>query len=64
MTAINATEAEQVWVTHGSIETLVKYLKSIGKDARPLETKFIGDAPEMETSKTDEDGILATDSHE
>ena len=48
LTAINATEAEQIWVTHGSIETLVKYLKSIGKDARPLETKFVGDSPESE----------------
>lgn len=57
MTAINATEAEQIWVTHGSIDVLVKYLKSIGKDARPLETKFVGDSPEMEKSKADEDII-------
>ncbi len=48
LTAINATEAEQIWVTHGSIETVVKYLKSIGKEARPLETKFVGDSVEEE----------------
>ncbi len=39
LTAINHTEAEQIWVTHGSIDILVKYLKSIGKDARPLEER-------------------------
>ncbi|MDQ3711109.1 MAG: DNA ligase-associated DEXH box helicase, partial [Acidobacteriota bacterium] len=55
LTAINATEAEQIWVTHGSIETVVKYLKSIGKDARPLETKFVGDAPEAELAKDEEE---------
>jgi putative mRNA 3-end processing factor len=54
LTAINATEAEQIWVTHGSIDILVRYLQSIGKDARPLETKFVGDAPETEIAEGEE----------
>lgn len=47
-TAIAATGAEQIWVTHGSINTLVRWLQEQGYDARPLETKYLGDAADNE----------------
>lgn len=50
LTAISATEAEKILVTHGSTEPLVRYLQNLGVDARPLKTKYVGDSPEMELS--------------
>ena len=47
-TAIAATGAEQIWVTHGSINPLVRWLQEQGYDARPLETKYLGDAADNE----------------
>ena len=48
MTAINFTDAETVYVTHGFAREVVRYLKETGINAVPLKTQFVGDdAPEM-----------------
>lgn len=44
--AIQATGAERIFVTHGQIETFVRWLRENGYDARPVETRFTGDAAE------------------
>ena len=38
LSAIAATEAETVWVTHSSSDALVRFLREQGNDARTLET--------------------------
>lgn len=38
LAAIAATGAETIWVTHGSSDVLVRWLREQGKDARTLET--------------------------
>jgi putative mRNA 3-end processing factor len=40
MTAIRATEAPRVIVTHGSIPTMVRYLRGIGLDASGFDTEY------------------------
>jgi putative mRNA 3-end processing factor len=45
MTAIRATEAQQVVVTHGSIGTMVRWLCQNGLDAKAFETEY-GDEDE------------------
>jgi putative mRNA 3-end processing factor len=42
--AIAANGAERIFVTHGSVETMVRWLKEQGRDARPMETEFAGEA--------------------
>jgi putative mRNA 3-end processing factor len=44
LSAIDATGAEQVLVTHGYRAPLVKWLEEHGKMAHSLETKFEGEA--------------------
>ena len=61
LTAIKATEAEQIHVTHGYIETFVKYLKEQNLDAVPLDTHFHGDSIEVEMSKRDVDKEIAAE---
>jgi putative mRNA 3-end processing factor len=47
-TAIAATEADTVYVTHGFAAEMVRWLKENGIDAVPLKTQFVGDdAPEL-----------------
>lgn len=43
LTAIRATEAETVYVTHGFAEEVVRYLNETGTNALPLKTRFVGD---------------------
>lgn len=43
---IRATGAERIGVTHGYVPTIVRYLKELGLDAYPIETRFQGDASE------------------
>jgi len=40
MTAIRATEAPRVIVTHGSIGTMVRYLRGVGLDASGFDTEY------------------------
>ena len=42
--AIAATGAERVFVTHGSVETMVRWLTEQGYDAQGIETRFEGEA--------------------
>lgn len=43
LTAITATEAEAVYVTHGFSTEVVRWLNETGMNAFPLKTKFVGD---------------------
>lgn len=43
LTAIGATGAERVFVTHGQVDPLVRYLQERGVDARPMETEYEGE---------------------
>lgn len=43
ITAIERAEAETVFVTHGFIAPLVRYLNENGQHALPLEANFVGD---------------------
>jgi len=51
LTAIAASGAETVYVTHGYVAPLVRYLRAQGRDARALDTAYGGEAdePERET---------------
>jgi putative mRNA 3-end processing factor len=43
LSAIRATGAEQVWVTHGYIGVMVRWLREHGVDARGVSTRFEGE---------------------
>lgn len=43
LTAIKATEAERVFVTHGYTDIFSKYLSSVGYDAGIVKTEYTGD---------------------
>lgn len=51
-TAIRATEAETVYVTHGFVPELVRWLNETGQHAVPLQTNY-GDEEEMEVEQKD-----------
>ena len=51
LTAIDATGAEIVYVTHGYVASLVRYLHERGRDARPLDTAYGGDEAEEPESE-------------
>jgi len=46
LSAIEATGAESIGVTHGYTEVMVRWLREQGKDAYPIETRFTGEAGE------------------
>jgi putative mRNA 3-end processing factor len=49
LSAIAATGAERIWVTHGYTAVVVRRLTELGLDAVAVETRFVGerdDAPE------------------
>jgi putative mRNA 3-end processing factor len=48
-TAIRASQAETVYVTHGFAPEMVRWLNENGMNAVPLKTQFVGDddAPEL-----------------
>jgi hypothetical protein len=58
LTAIKATEAEKVYVTHGYQATLAKYLNSVGVFAQELSTQFGNEALEY-ISTTPEKSTLS-----
>ena len=43
LAAIEATGAEQVWVTHGFTGAVVRWLREAGLDARAIETRYEGE---------------------
>lgn len=48
MSAIEATGAEHVWVTHGYTSQVVRTLQSRGRDARTVVTQFTGESAEVD----------------
>ena len=50
--AIRATGAGRVWVTHGYVAVLVRHLRDLGIDARPVETQFEGERDDAEGEET------------
>ena len=67
--AIAASEAAQIWVTHGYRDELVRWLYERGHAARSVETRFEGetgaetpesDAAVAETAEADAAGAEAT----
>ena len=47
MTAIRATEAPRVIVTHGSIPVMVRWLRQVGLDASGFDTEYGDDEAEV-----------------
>jgi putative mRNA 3-end processing factor len=43
LSAIRATGAERVWVTHGYTAVVARWLQENGLDAQPLQTQFAGE---------------------
>jgi len=54
--AIAATGAERIYVTHGNVETMVRWLAGQGYDARGIETRFEGEAGAEQEPLADERG--------
>ena len=54
LSAIRATEASQVIVTHGSIPVMVRWLRQIGLDAKAFETEYGDDEATNVASSDDE----------
>jgi putative mRNA 3-end processing factor len=57
LSAIEATRAETIWVTHGYSAVLARYLSEQGKDARVVATQFEGEqdaTPATEDSPIEE----------
>ena len=53
-TAVAATGAEKIYVTHGYSTTYSKWLRSIGHDAQVIETEFEGELSEIGESASQE----------
>jgi putative mRNA 3-end processing factor len=56
LSAIRATEASQVIVTHGSIPVMVRWLRQIGLDAKAFETEYGDEDDNAEGSAAPEEG--------
>jgi len=56
MTAIRATEAQQVIVTHGSIPVMVRWLCQVGLDAKAFDTEYGEEDDESVGAATPETG--------
>ncbi len=54
LSAIKATEAEKVWVTHGYSSIVVRYLEEQGLAARVLETEYEGEQDDSALEATAE----------
>lgn len=54
LSAIKATEAEKVWVTHGYSSIVVRYLEEQGLYARVLETEYEGEQDDSALEATPE----------
>jgi len=47
LTAVQATGAEHIWVTHGYTSVVARWLQEKGWDTRPLQTQYIGETDEI-----------------
>ncbi|MCA1684906.1 MAG: ligase-associated DNA damage response exonuclease [Planctomycetia bacterium] len=43
LSAIDATGAEQVWLTHGYTSVVARYLRDLGRDTRTISTRYEGE---------------------
>lgn len=51
LTTVKQSGAEQVWVTHGFIEPVVRHLREMGLDAHGMTTAYEGEADEPEAGE-------------
>ena len=56
LTAIKASEAEKVYVTHGYTDIFSKYLKSIGYYSAVVNTEYTGDELELASAEETQSG--------
>jgi putative mRNA 3-end processing factor len=54
--AIDATGADDVWVTHGYSAQVVRWLRERGREARVLETRFTGERADGDDAPPEPDG--------
>ena len=59
MTAIRASGATRVWVTHGYRAPVVEWLKQQGLDAQAIETRFEGEQDEIGAEPTESRAMKA-----
>ena len=59
LAAVEASRAERVLVTHGFADVLARFLRERGLDARPLTTRFTGEAPPDQADVDDADDAEA-----
>jgi len=56
LSAIKATEAEKIYVTHGYTDTFSKYLKSIGYYSAVVDTEYTGEEIDTQTESLNSEG--------
>ena len=59
--AIEATEAERVFATHGQTGPMVRYLQERGLNAASLKTEYIGERDDVEIDAKDDDDLAEDD---
>ena len=52
ISAIESTEAESIWVTHGYTDQVVRHLRGKGLEARTLQTQFRGELDDSDSDDT------------
>ena len=53
MNSIRETEADEVWVTHGYTNIVVRHLQETGLNAKVVETEFLGELIDQPTFETE-----------
>jgi putative mRNA 3-end processing factor len=61
LSAVDATGAERVWVTHGFTGPVVRWLTERGLDARAIATRWEGERDDAAVDATDADTDTASD---
>ncbi len=61
LSAVRATGAERVWVTHGFTGPVVRWLTERGLDARAIATRWEGERDDAAVDATDADADAASD---
>lgn len=59
LSAIDATESEQVYLTHGNVEPMVRWLREVGRVADGLETRFHGESDDAERAEANDSDTQA-----
>lgn len=57
LSAIAATGAERVWVTHGYTGPTVRWLRERGLEARAVETRFAGERADLDPDAAEEEEV-------